>query len=503
MNNLLSISILVLILSIILIIIYMFTYKKILHTISIFLLFSFVIMLGSYLLIDEDENYINDNIKISLCVPCIPKHTMFLEELIKNINEQTRNPDEIIISLTETSKKTARRLEKRLRELTKTKLKIASTEEKLFAGPNRNIAVKNSSGDLVSFMDADDLMHPQRLEFIEKVYKKYKPKAIVHSFNMKSKYKNLDLNPNLINIFERNKKIHLHNGHITTEKSLFDEIKQKDLQRGQDTIFINDILNKYTRSICHINLPLSIYRQINSSVYNPKCPHKMIISFALWGDNDVYNYGLLENILVIPKKYPNALVYVYINTKTVNPKILDALKNFDYVKIFHRENTGGMFWRFEPMFENLNLPILSRDTDSIITDREVVSVCEWLNSGNDFHIMRDHSQGHFSRIMGGMFAVRNNMLLPLRDKFMNYDRNKKYFTDQTFLADVVYPYIRNNVMIHDEHDMFEDEDNLKFSYPMKNNNFIGKIMNKFPNAKEYLNEKNVSLFRKRTEFYKF
>lgn len=65
------------------------------------------------------------------------------------------------------------------------------------------------------------------------------------------------------------------------------------------------------------------------------------------------------------------------------------------------------------MFYNVKLPLLdemvdafmSRDSDSLIIQREQDAVAEWLASDRVFHIMRDHHL-HCTAILGGIETSR-------------------------------------------------------------------------------------------------
>ena len=50
----------------------------------------------------------------------------------------------------------------------------------------------------------------------------------------------------------------------------------------------------------------------------------------------------------------------------------------------------SLFWRFHPAGETDVDVMISRDTDSRLSAREVAAVQEWLSSAADVHIMRDH-----------------------------------------------------------------------------------------------------------------
>ena len=68
-----------------------------------------------------------------------------------------------------------------------------------------------------------------------------------------------------------------------------------------------------------------------------------------------------------------------------------------------------MTWRFLPLMDPTVDRMLPRDSDSLITAREVEAVREWLTDSNaTFHLMRDH-WGHCSTdILGGIITVLGN-----------------------------------------------------------------------------------------------
>ncbi len=59
-----------------------------------------------------------------------------------------------------------------------------------------------------------------------------------------------------------------------------------------------------------------------------------------------------------------------------------------------------MTWRFLPLFDPTVNRIMSRDADSLVLDREIDAVNEWIQSGTSFHIMRDYV-GHCVTMLGG------------------------------------------------------------------------------------------------------
>ena len=105
--------------------------------------------------------------KIGVAIPAYIGHINRLFELLDSIEKQTRLPDKVVVSCSST------------REFNNNKtysfpLQIIVTEERQNAAQNRNIAASNLMDmDFITFIDADDIMHPQRVEVLLKVFEVY------------------------------------------------------------------------------------------------------------------------------------------------------------------------------------------------------------------------------------------------------------------------------------------------------------------------------------------
>ena len=213
-----------------------------------------------------------------------------------------------------------------------------------------------------------------------------------------------------------------------------------------------------------------------------------VISFCLYGNKDLYCYGLIENIDIINDKYNDWKIYVYYHN--IPETILNILNNKSNTYLFHSNHKGykweGMFWRFYPI-ENENIDyFLSRDTDSRISEREMNLVNIWIESGKSFHIIRDHPY-HQIEILGGTFGVNVKKFKELsinhnfknidyyKDKYYNiYDKDMERWPDQCFLQNLIYPIIKNDNISHISYE------NLRYSendilIPICDN-FIGKVI---------------------------
>jgi len=197
---------------------------------------------------------------------------------------------------------------------------------------------------------------------------------------------------------------------------------------------------------------------------------KKIISFSLWGENPIYNAGAIKNAELAKDIYPGWICRYYLG-KSVPLTTIQDLSKHNNTEIFIMNDPGdwtGMFWRFYPASELDVDVMISRDTDSRLNMREKEAVDEWLKSSMDFHIMRDHPQ-HATEILGGMWGVRNKLLIHMVPMIQSYVKGDFWQVDQNFLRERVFPIVRNNTIVHDEY--FE-----KISFPSERepNKFVGQ-----------------------------
>lgn len=201
------------------------------------------------------------------------------------------------------------------------------------------------------------------------------------------------------------------------------------------------------------------------------------ISYSLWGDNELYNVGMVKNAQQVPEIYPNWQMVVY-HDNSVPEETLHVLENLN-VKLFNVDgHTHGMFWRF---FASDLLDCeyaIFRDGDSRLSIREKMAVDEWIESGKTIHIMRDHPAHQIPYgnntlgILGGMWGIKGNTI-PMKESIENFSKNRTmgYGIDQTFLK-TIYNVFQDDRCTHD--DFFEGK---PFPIQRKNGRFIGERMN--------------------------
>ena len=201
---------------------------------------------------------------------------------------------------------------------------------------------------------------------------------------------------------------------------------------------------------------------------------KKIISFALWGGKDIYTIGAIKNAKLAKEIFPDWICRFHIDN--IPQDIIDELSTFDNVEIidmktpdwkdFGRRGGGkqpdnSMFWKFEPYFDPDVEVLLGRDPDSRLSEREKIAVDEWLESKQQFHIMRDHP-GHCTGtpILGAMWGIKKTSGLDMRKLLDNYKEESKKdklphmhphgrpLIDQWFLMKSIYPLVKDCSMIH-------------------------------------------------------
>ncbi|CAF0712424.1 unnamed protein product [Brachionus calyciflorus] len=205
-------------------------------------------------------------------------------------------------------------------------------------------------------------------------------------------------------------------------------------------------------------------------------PKQKIVSFSLYGNNELY-YNYITNLTSLIKKfYPDHVMRIYhdhsidvsfkCDLECANSHVefcnieKMSLNLNDYNKVLNLSYIHAMMWRFLPLGDSFVDLFMSRDTDSLVLQREVDAVQEWIKSENIAHIMRDNP-AHTTEILGGMWGFKSALDRTKSNDVFNLiiDRNltiaynpggiSKKGYDQFFLTDHVYNRIKTTATIHD------------------------------------------------------
>lgn len=219
----------------------------------------------------------------------------------------------------------------------------------------------------------------------------------------------------------------------------------------------------------------------SKSTYTDYCGHtpvqprqqwnsrKKVIAFSLFAPHEgnkeelsrSYLSGMLENVEAAKLFYPDWVVRVYLFDIPValEAKLLRA-ENVEVVRCQESVMTRGsssrkMMSRFLTYDSPDVMYTIVRDADSRLNPREMFAVNEWLSSGMDFHIMRDHEE-HNVPVLGGMFGIKRGALNSSMSKLVTqaFDTNPSGIVgargeDQSFLMKYIWPLVKVSTLAHD------------------------------------------------------
>jgi len=199
------------------------------------------------------------------------------------------------------------------------------------------------------------------------------------------------------------------------------------------------------------------------------------VSFSLWGENPIYNVGIIRNAELMEQFYPNWKMIVFFDDSVPTNTIKELQNRNIETRLFLDKSIYGMFWRFFAVDLHDCKYAIFRDADSRISLRESLAVDEWIKSGKSLHVMRDHPYHRIPAgnnqlgILGGMWGIKSGVL-PLTEMIYNFSKSKvhNYGNDQTFLK-MVYSELKNDRCTHD--DFFEKK---PFPIQREYGRFIGE-----------------------------
>ncbi|WP_162888112.1 tetratricopeptide repeat protein [Sphingomonas mesophila] len=180
---------------------------------------------------------------------------------------------------------------------------------------------------------------------------------------------------------------------------------------------------------------------------------RKVISFTLFGSQPRYLRGALLNLLSARRQLPDWTCRFYVDP-SVDQNFLTVVE-IEGAELVHCNEAGAdrrMFLarRFlvndDPSVDRF----LVRDCDSVIGEREVAAVAEWLASGAPFHAIRDwhtHTDLMLAGLWGGIAGVFPNMQAHITRFAQNNAASSNW--DQLFLREMIWPNIRDSIVVHD------------------------------------------------------
>lgn len=195
---------------------------------------------------------------------------------------------------------------------------------------------------------------------------------------------------------------------------------------------------------------------------------RKIVSYSLYGNDPRYLDGAVENSKLIKTVYPGWTMRVYYD-QSLPSSMIEFLRNqeVELIDMTRSEIKNEMSWRFLPAAEIDLERFISRDIDSRLSQRELLAVQEWIDSGKPFHVLKDHPSHSGYSISGGMWGAVGGSLPEIKKWIVGDALSQDYMYDMIFLDKHVWPEMqRAGVMMHDSFSC--DQEKTK-DFPSKRN----------------------------------
>ena len=207
-----------------------------------------------------------------------------------------------------------------------------------------------------------------------------------------------------------------------------------------------------------------------------------VFSFCLYGpENPRYYPGLLENIALAARYFPDWKVYVYTGPD-VDESMLRQLDACPNVVVRPTGATGAinMIHRFYAIDEPGVDVMMVRDADSRIHWKDRWAIREFTTQPQFVaHTIRDNIE-HTADMMGGLWGLRKSAGLNLHEEYANYKadvaKGHRHGHDQNFLSDVIYPKVVTRMLVHYSNGRRKiGETAVEFPFDWINDVYCGRI----------------------------
>lgn len=205
---------------------------------------------------------------------------------------------------------------------------------------------------------------------------------------------------------------------------------------------------------------------------------RKLISFSLYGKDDTYTEGAIENVIAYSDLLPDYECVFFVG-RSVPGKYKTYLLALgaEVREINGREDWGATLWRLQVLRdENLDR-VIFRDTDSRPTPREIQAVRAWEASMKPIHVMRDHP-AHMASVLAGMWGCSGTFAATVADRVpltsdIRMSNDYHEHIDQAWLETHVGPHLRSKALQHCSYwtDWFGPSE--PFPTERVNNEFVG------------------------------
>ena len=133
-----------------------------------------------------------------------------------------------------------------------------------------------------------------------------------------------------------------------------------------------------------------------------------------------------------------------------------------------------------------------KDSDSIVTEREIYVMNHWMNLTNEDYIIIRDNPIHVAPVLAGMFGFRKNVCSFIVNNcnsfFTSLLKKGDYGYDQRWLAEKIYPTIKNRTIVYSSFFYFKGENLIIINRVNNLLSFIGSQSNENSNSRSLENQ---------------
>lgn len=236
-----------------------------------------------------------NEVLFSVVIPVVPKHFRYITKLLRELEAESNLIGEVLICASSVNESSEVSLDKIIKKYSGSiQIRIFKTSAFRSAGENRNVGWEQAKFEYISFLDADDIYHPQRLAVISRILSQLQVDALVHDYfrmmprymfvrSIISSFQTADTDSLWTANRERMERIlpdkeiysgqsnlalpstlrngsRVHHGHLVVRSSV--PVRYSSRRTGEDGELVVEILkSKY--SLVYISAKLSIYDRLN------------------------------------------------------------------------------------------------------------------------------------------------------------------------------------------------------------------------------------------------
>jgi hypothetical protein len=211
-----------------------------------------------------------------------------------------------------------------------------------------------------------------------------------------------------------------------------------------------------------------------------------VFSFCLYGGyNFRYYPGMLDNVQLALKYFPDWKVYVYI-APDVDIAFVNTLRGYHNVVLRETGVAGSinMIHRFYAIDEPNVDVMFVRDADSRIHWKDRWAIRDFMEKSQYVaHTIRDN-RVHTAKMMGGLWALRKTAGINIHEEYRKFCENVKdegMGHDQDFLSVMIYPKTVPRLLVHkcQEVGRYPNEHCVVFPFEWTNDVYCGRIETSF------------------------